>query len=70
MWLRKDKGGSTVEGVTWEHDGDVREVPDVLGTALLGIRGGGYEAVAEPPRQAPPAKVPAAPAPVKPAAKP
>ena len=79
MLLRKDKGGSTVEGITWKHDGDVQEVPGDLARSLLGIRGGGYSLAtpeeakpavppAKPPQPAPAAK--AEPAPAKPAAKP
>jgi hypothetical protein len=77
--LRKDKGGSTVEGITWKHDGDVEEVPGDLARSLLGIRGGGYsvatedeaKAAAPAPKQAPAAPaVKAEPAPAKPAAKP
>jgi len=71
MLLRKDKGGATVDGITWKHDGDVQDVPDKLAHRLLAIKGGGYEQVREteapkpPPARlaepAPAAKPPAAP---------
>jgi hypothetical protein len=61
MLLSKKTGGATVAGITWEHDGDVEQVPDDLAHKLLAIKGGGYEEVHETPK-------PAA-APSKPAAK-
>lgn len=49
MLLRKATGGSTVLGYTWEHDGDVVEVPDDIAAELLSIRGAGFsQALAEP----------------------
>jgi hypothetical protein len=77
MLLRKKTGGATVAGVTWEHDGDVEEVPDDLARSLLGIRGGGYSVVTEDeakaaapaPKPAPAPAAKAEPAPAKPAAK-
>ena len=71
MWLRKDKGGCTVNGITWVKDGDVAEVPDGLGDYLLRIEGGGYSAAEAPPKPvkaAPAAKPAPAAEPPKPAA--
>lgn len=47
MWLRKEKAGGA-PGVTWEADGDVREVDDELGQDLLAIPAGGFTEVSAP----------------------
>lgn len=45
MKVRKDKAGSDSYGNTWEHDGDVVEVPDEQGLDLVSIVDGGFTAV-------------------------
>jgi hypothetical protein len=47
MLLKKEQGGCVVAGYTWEHDGDVVEVPDALGNELLAIPGGDFVHVPE-----------------------
>jgi hypothetical protein len=69
VWLKKEKGGTTIkwEGrdYHWPADGQVCEVPQALGQALLGIHGGGYSEAPEPPKPAPKASAPKAPEPAK-----
>jgi hypothetical protein len=56
MWLRKEVGSVTQSWrgttYTWEHDGDVVEVPDELGLELLAIRGAGFSEELEAPKPA------------------
>ena len=39
MKLKKAKGGASIDGYEWKHDGDVVEVPDDLAMELLAVRG-------------------------------
>lgn len=73
MWVRKEKGGSSIrwhDGIDyhWPEDGAVVEVPDGLGRDLLRIDGGEHTQ-AEPPKAAPKASAPKVPAPAAPASK-
>ena len=52
MWLKKETGGTTVLGFTWENDGDVVEVPDEVAAELLAIRGGGFRQAEDGPERA------------------
>jgi len=45
MWLRKERGGSGAAGYSWEHDGDVVEVPDHLALELLEVPGNDFTLV-------------------------
>jgi len=48
MWLRKETGGTAIDGYEWPEDGSVTEVPDELGRSLLAIPEGGFEKVDGP----------------------
>jgi hypothetical protein len=42
MFLRKDKGGTSIGGYEWPEDGSVCEVDAQTGAALLAIEDGGF----------------------------
>lgn len=67
MWLRKDKGGTSIGPYRWPGDGSVTEVPDHLAADLLAIPDGGYSKAAAPEPKAEPKAAPKPPA--EPAAK-
>ena len=48
MWLRKEKGGTSVGPYSWPKDGSVCETDDITGRALLAIDGAGYSEVPAP----------------------
>jgi hypothetical protein len=53
VWLKKEKGGTSIGPHHWPEDGSVAEVPDGLAADLLAIPDGGFS-MADPPK--PPAK--------------
>lgn len=50
VWLRKEKGGTSIGPHDWPEDGSACEVPQSLAADLLRIPDGGFS-VTEPPSE-------------------